>query len=188
MPLVIPADYFECAMTHQLDGSLRPAVCTIGVWYVGADLNGDFAELADIWALTLVQSMADVWTYTNFTARDATGTVYVRGESTEGGTAHTPATSNTAFLIRKRTLFGGRANQGRWYVPGVSEQDVDGAGVLAGSKITELEANIENWVVGCVSHNFFPVILHNTNTIIPTAIDTFHVESLVATQRRRMRK
>lgn len=188
MTLVIPNGWYEASMEHHLTGSLRPAIVTLGVGYLGGTLEDDAQELADSWAVTLVQSMADVWAYTNFKLRDADGVVYERSEATAGGTAHTATTPNVSFLFHKQTGSGGRAQRGRWYLPGVSEQDVDAVGVVAGSKLTELAANLTNYLAALSSNSWAPFILHTNPALAPSAITQFTVANLAATQRRRMRK
>lgn len=188
MPLNIPNGWYEASMEHHLTGSLRPAIVTLGLGYLGGTLEDDAQEIADLWAVTLVQSMADVWSYTNFKLRDADGTIYERAESTGGATAHTAATPNVAFLFHKQTGNGGRAERGRWYLPGVSEQDVDAVGVVVGSKLTELAANLGNYLDGLTTNHFAPFLLHNDPLRPPSAITQIAISPLAATQRRRMRK
>lgn len=195
--IFIPDGYYECAFTHSLAGSLRKAVCTLGVHYSGSDFGADSNELADGWATTFVPSMADAWTYTLFTMRNQIGTVKTRVETSAGGTAHSATTPNVTFLLHKDTGLPGRFNRGRLFLPGVSEQDVDAVGTVAGSKITELELARGNFETVLTTFHFSPVILHrdfSTDGGVtfthrdPTTIVGLRFDALAATQRRRMRR
>jgi len=187
MSLNIPAGYYEFAHTHRVSTSLRTAVCTIGMQYFGSDYATDVAVAADAWGTTIVDSMADVWAYTRFTSRDATGVITDLSMGVSGGTAHTAATPNVAFLFKKTTSLGGRKQRGRMYLPGVSEQDVDEMGIVVESKLTELASNMGSWIAAVEAAHFGPTLLHN-GTTAPTSLSGIVIESLAATQRRRMRK
>lgn len=195
--IFIPEGFFEVAFTHALTGSLRRAVCTLGVQYTGSDFGAESNELLDGWATTFVASMADVWTYVEGKMRNQIGTVKTRAETTVGGTSHTPTSPNVTFLLHKDTGLPGRFNRGRLYLPGVSEQDVDAVGTVAGSKITELELARGNFETIMTANHFTPVILHrdfSTDGGVtfthrdPTTIVGMRFDPLAATQRRRMRR
>lgn len=187
MTLNIPAGYYEASFTHQISTSLRTAVCTHGFIYTGSDFNGNAGGLRLAWESNMMPSMSDSWKFIGFRLRDAAGTVYERTLSVSGGTAHTPATPQVSFLLKKQTLLAGRKYRGRMYVPGVSEQDVDALGVVVGSKITELEAAFAGFIAAAATNEFEPVILHNGVTA-PTLVSDYVWETLCATQRRRLRK
>lgn len=187
MPLNIPATYYEAAFTHEQAGLLRPAVVTMGLHYLGSDITTDFNTIATRWGGSVVASMADTWVYVEARIRDAVGNVITLAENVAGGTAHTPATPNVAFLVRKITALGGRKQHGRMYLPGVSEQDVDNVGTVIASKITEITSNINGFLATASAANFFWTLLHN-GTTAPTPITSYQVETTAATQRRRMRK
>jgi hypothetical protein len=187
MTLNIPANYYEAAFEHSLAGSTRPAVCTIGLHYTGGAFSTDIGFVALAWAQHVMLSVQDSWTFTDFRARDALGSVANLAQAVTGGTSHTGTTPNVAFLMKKLTGLGGRANHGRLYLPGVSEQDVDVDGTVAGSKLTELTTNFGAFATDCAAKSFFLVILHN-GTAAPTPMTQFLWEGTAATQRRRLRK
>lgn len=187
MPLNIPNNYYQCSMTHQCTGSLRPAIVTFGVLYTGSNFVADIGSLGNAWAPTVMGSMADVWKYTNFEARNALGSVFIQPHSTPGGTAHTPTTPQVTFLVKKETGLGGRRNHGRMYIPGVSEQDVDAVGVVAATKVTELVNGFQAWVTNVVASHFTLQLLHN-GAFVPTPVTSLTIQQLAATQRRRLRK
>lgn len=194
MTLNIPAGYFELAFHHHASGSTRDAVCTLGVHYTGADIVTDFNTVATAWGTTMVAEMADAWTYDFATIRDQLGHVATHAAGVAGGTAHSAATVNTAFLFKKTTGLGGRKNHGRMYLPGVSEQDVDVLGIVAGSKITALTTAFGNFISALIGAHMSVQLLHNGPTAdpslgpAPTTVTDMTVEDTAATQRRRMRK
>jgi hypothetical protein len=191
MTLYIPATYYEVAFTHTLQGSIHPAVCTLGLFYFGTDFDNDSNGADAAWLADIMPSMADVWACTEISWRVQAGTVKQVFPSTQGGTAHTATTPNVTFLLRKSTGVPGRKNRGRIYLPGVSEQDVDATGVVVGSKITEINTGLGALVGDLAAANFTPYLLHNITvadpTPAPTLISTITCEPLAATQRRRMR-
>lgn len=186
MTLVIPAGYCEVAFHHKPVGSLREAVCTLGLGYGGTDLATDAIAVQNAWANRVTPSMADNWKYTQFTARIQAGTVYDASFLVGGTTSHPPTTPNVAFLIKKVTGAPGRKNRGRMYLPGVSEQDVDSLGVVVGSKITEIDAGLVQFQADILTAGFQLALLHNDATPV-TGINSLKTQALCATQRRRLR-
>ena len=93
-----------------------------------------------------------------------------------------------AYIIQKRTIFGGRSNRGRWYMPFVSQNDCSEDGRMLNDTVDLLTA-VGNGVLG-LAGGALPnvvrfVILHaNGNT--PTGIDNCEGSLFMATQRRRL--
>jgi hypothetical protein len=97
-----------------------------------------------------------------------------------------PAPPQTAYLLSKRTGFGGRQNRGRLYIPFVPSNWVDGVGTLVGGAPAALNT------AGLLLPGTFlvppmagAVILHS-GSAVPTPITSWHAEGIVATQRRRL--
>lgn len=187
MPLVIPVNHYEVAYHHRPTGSLREAVCTLGVEYTGADLLGDLVDLQNAWANRISPVMADNWAYVRFTAREAAGTVWDNNFVVQGGSAGTPTTPQVTFIVRKSNVAPGRKNRGRFYLPGVREADADGVGNVTAGRLGELDAALGLYKVDIQGANFNPVILHN-GPAAPTPVLNFVTEAMVGTQRRRLRK
>lgn len=187
MPLNIPTGYYEVSMHHSLTGSLRLGVVTCGFQYTGSAFGADSDELADLWASQVMPELNNQWHYFLCRFRDATGTVKERSETTAGSATAAPTTPNVAFLAQKLTGLGGRKNRGRMYIPGVSEDNVDGVGNVTSGKVASLDAALGVYVADAASFHFTPVILHNSLTA-PTPFTGFSVSGLAATQRRRLRK
>jgi hypothetical protein len=105
----------------------------------------------------------------------------------DGGAASTPG---LAWLVHKTTSLGGRAGRGRMYLPGLSEADVGGDGSISETPRALLEADLATFMGDLTSLLLIPVVLHGDESPIslPTAITSLNVDSLAATQRRRMRR
>jgi hypothetical protein len=101
-----------------------------------------------------------------------------------------PVPPNSAFLVRKNTLFGGRHGRGRMFLPPIfaAETAVDSVGALSGATITALQTQMTAMVGTFAGANYNMYLLHNVSEIPPYAVDTLIVQPVVATQRRRLRR
>lgn len=96
---------------------------------------------------------------------------------------------NTAFLIRKVTAAGGRKNRGRAFVPWVQEALCEDSGILTSgtpAAITDAFTDLSA-AVGTALEVVGPVLFHSNPVDAPTPITSYACQSLVATQRRRLR-
>lgn len=100
-----------------------------------------------------------------------------------------PEPPNTALLVQKRTLLGGRSGRGRMYWPGLtSTQVVNGA--IAPATVTALQAAFEDWAAILAGAFLTPVLFHDelSPVLAPTEITSLEVQGIAATQRRRLRR
>jgi hypothetical protein len=120
----------------------------------------------------------------------ATGPSVIKTTSHVGGQATSSAAPNTAVLLHKNTALGGRAGRGRLYVPGVPENSIDDAGVLAGAYVTARQAEWTSWLLLLSTIDLPCVVLHGANSPIstPTPLTALTLDGTVATQRRRLRR
>jgi len=103
---------------------------------------------------------------------------------------------NTAILMQKRSAEGGRENRGRMYLPParLTEGDISKLGVIESTALASLNSSANNWLsdVEAISTDPDPqtnlVILHSDPDSLPTIITDLEVASVVATQRRRLRR
>ena len=105
----------------------------------------------------------------------------------EGTQTGEGATANLALLVKKHSIIGGPRNRGRMYIPCQTEDNFDPQGLVdpgyalaAASVMTDVLANLALADVPMV-------ILHTDPGDAPTAVDACSIDSLGATQRRRMR-
>lgn len=102
---------------------------------------------------------------------------------------------NTAVLVQKRTGVAGRNKRGRMFIPPtvVSEANVDTLGIIASTPLTAMQTAWNQFHDDMNSGGFIPCLLHGGTKAapgvapVPTVIDSFGVEAMVATQRRRLR-
>lgn len=187
MPLDIPPTYYEAAFTHSFSGSLRSAVCTLGLHYGGASFTTDAPSVPAAWRTNIIPLMTTITFFSLCTLRDASGTVFTEPETLGGSHSTSPAPTNIAWLVRKDTGVGGRKNRGRFYLPGMGEVDVDGVGNISSASLTAVQAGLNGLVTDLFTAGFDPVILHNS-VMTPTPVINLIVEGLAGTQRQRMRK
>lgn len=91
-------------------------------------------------------------------------------------------------LIKKITLAGGRKNRGRMFMPGLRDTDIDQSGSLDGNVQSDLQ---DSWVAFKTSlegATYTMTLLHTNPADTPTEITTLEVDSVSATQRRRLRR
>lgn len=122
---------------------------------------------------------------------------------TAGTSAGTAGSPQVAYLIRKNTALGGRQGAGRMYQPGWSETDVDSTGTISGGTRTGLQTAWSAFLAGLSSVSYPMYLLHSHGAITtmrdanlyvrtvapraPTEVTSLSVDSVVATQRRRLR-
>jgi hypothetical protein len=94
---------------------------------------------------------------------------------------------NSCFLVGKTTLLGGRKGRGRCFVPGVREDMVSDTGVIDETfrfgVQGEWDTMIAAWSAVLGGE---PYLLHTTDDPAPTIIESMSVQSVIATQRRRL--
>jgi hypothetical protein len=110
---------------------------------------------------------------------------------------------NNAFLIRKNSTSGGRQGTGRMYQPGVSEVDVDQAGVVLAGMKGNIQTAYEAFRTALVTANMEMYLIHSVGSYqkivdgavvtvnvparMPSRVIGLAVDPKIATQRRRLR-
>lgn len=96
----------------------------------------------------------------------------------------------TAILVRKITALGGKAGRGRFYHPGVIEEQVTAAGDLTSTPLSNWQSALDDWLSTLQAADLSPVVLHAAGSPLstPTPITALQVDGRVATQRRRLRR
>ncbi len=108
---------------------------------------------------------------------------------TGGSNATLP--QNCAAIVKKTTGFAGQKFRGRFYMPPISlaEADVNNVGMIDSGVRTSIQARIDRWLALVITDNTVidnQVLLHSSITV-PTFVTSNPLESLIATQRRRLR-
>ncbi len=109
-------------------------------------------------------------------------------DTTTGGATGDACTPQVCVLIKKASLVGGRRNHGRFYQPGVIEGAVNEAGQLDSGNVTTYQANYDSFFSDLVNNDYPMQIFHNDEAVVPTGVERLQVETIVATQRRRLRR
>jgi hypothetical protein len=172
----------------------------------------DYAErIKSVWEGTIMAICSNHISVTKVRTRlgQQPGTPPIIMETTTapvaGALATSPLPQNCAALVKKQTGFGGRQFTGRMYLPGVlPEGDVDQLGVINATRrgfiqdkvnllLQVLDDDPPGPVMGLMllhSNRRDPVTgeeIPNTAPV-PTAITGLTVQTVIATQRRRLRK
>lgn len=196
MALQIPAGYGQMNLIWQAVGAIRPAEVTLGYHdapgndaveqanaiyddFVAASRPGNAAQMNNSWSFLGVRTM--LMTESGPTVGEFMQTVV--------GTLNTaPVPSNCALLIRKNTAAGGRRNRGRMFMPpcNVAEVNVDQNGSILPATVSVNQTNWNNFVAA-LALNPMTIELFHTDSAVPTEITSLSVQTILATQRRRMR-
>lgn len=121
---------------------------------------------------------------------NSTGPAADASSSTAGTGSNSAASPQVTFLVHKATLFGGHAGRGRMFIPGLQESSVNGDGTLDSGTVTALQGGVDDLLTDLGTALLIPVLLHGAGSPLstPSTITSFTVDSVVATQRRRLRR
>jgi hypothetical protein len=150
-------------------------------------------DLFDAWAGTLDTLTTSDFTFTGCTLKEGPTDTGPSFDSTaspvQGTAAFTGAPLNTAVLVKKSTLLGGRKGRGRMYTVGqVWDSTFGMSGELEDTQLSALDTAWFN-ILGlwaAVAGVTGPVLLHSDATA-PTEITGLNPVKRLATQRRRLR-
>ena len=110
------------------------------------------------------------------------------GTALPGGNSDEGTQPNTALLVTKSTLLGGRKGRGRSFLPGLSDAAIDPSGDLNAGGAGVRSAAEELWpAVGAALGSADPYLFHSDVEDEPSLITAFTASVQVATQRRRFR-
>jgi hypothetical protein len=204
MALIIPPGFAQCAWKFELNGDPEPIVTTCGIDVSGVGGDFDLAAGHARAAFTVgfpAAQMSNQWRYRGVTLRvgqdGAPPIIFESDADIVGLGGATVLPQNCALLVRKRTASAGRRNRGRFYMPllGVLEAAVSQIGVINAADVTNAQARVDLWFDAMNAGGAEatpPVILHSDGGVTapgdPTPITSWHVEPIIATQRRRLRR
>lgn len=119
--------------------------------------------------------------------------VYVENNTVTVGTDSeiTPPPQNCTLLVRKTTAAAGRKHRGRMYFPPgrIADVDISSAGVLEAPAHAVLQGQVTTLFnsLNAIADVGQCVLLHADEADAPTTITGLALDSLIATQRRRLR-
>lgn len=197
-----PVGYAEASLWFRLAGDPEEQAITIGInpdasfgptynglaetvydSFVGTDLLFSIAAISS----TLSAVRCDVTIST-----DETPSVLQDSHSqvTAGTRTSSPPPSNCALFVRKTTGFLGRRYKGRMYFPAgflIADQVSAIGAIDPSSGLPTLQTRANATYNALVENLVPPVLLHSVAPFTPTPIQTFAVQPVIATQRRRLR-
>lgn len=197
--MIIPTGHALIRNIWTLDGDPEPMISTIGVEVVAP---WDVEEVAEAAYNAFTSSfeaddLGSEYTYQGVSVTmgpvPGTGPTAEHIEPVQGTSVQLRPPSNLAVLIRKVTALGGRQNRGRMFLPAgyIAEGNVDSRGFLSTALVEALQEDADDyWTAldGDPLDTMNPVILHTDPGDAPTPITALRVQTLAATQRRRMRR
>jgi hypothetical protein len=194
---LIPVGYGQARLVWQRIGAPRESIVTFGYNPSAVDPSLHAAAIYTIVTASnrpcIAASMDFDWQF----LRVDTTEVDEGGEQTgssggviTGSISAASMTPQCAILITKNTALGGRRNRGRMYVPPIypEEQSVDYNGTIGGTQRTNLQTRWDGVLSALAAASIPMVILHRSAPFTPTEVTSLTVQSLIATQRRRLRK
>lgn len=189
-PLVIPAGYAEAVCQVFLNGRAKPFSFSFGV-----QLHTTEQDAASVIAGWLESTASGGYAHALSSAY-TTGSVNVTGHTNfysqptsqvgSDPAAHEPP--GLAVKIKKVTNVRGKANKGYMFWPGIIEDgQVDSQGNLSSSMIVSAETIASGLITALTGDSLVPVVLHRTSSSVttPTPINSFVIQPLVRSQRRR---
>lgn len=191
MSLIIPAGWSQ--VTFLFGGTSLPegAAMTLGINHPGDTAATEIAQtVGDIFVAEVMPDMTDDVVLQSVIAKkgpNATGQSAEVSFGDAGGSTSAPTSPAVALLIRKVTNFGGRSQRGRFFMPGLPEAAVAPNGLLEAGNQAGWQARYDALYTELDTIGYTPALFHSASSD-PTAIASFQVDAMVATQRRRQRR
>jgi hypothetical protein len=192
--MLIPEGFAQINFIFSGNGVPTAAEMTMGCEIGDEDFTP--ASLAEVAAhtfedtiLTIIDSQVGLASvHCKFGPNDVGGFGdFISGEG--GGLGVAMTVPQCAVLISKQTAFGGRSGRGRFYMPGVTEADTDGSGLLGEDYRDAVQAEFDTFLDFTVSQLWPMVLLHGEDSPAtePYPVTSLAVQERTATQRRRNR-
>jgi hypothetical protein len=212
MAVITPFGMVQVAFKFVFVEGAEPAICTIGMDVTGyaGTFNAALDAITQAWQDTMLPGQSNALTYLGTTARGGqsvdTSFATDTPRNVAGGNVQAMLTRNTACLVRKTSIRGGRRGRGRMFVPAIlPEVEVDQSGMLIPALVTSLQNRATTLFTQLNAIGQGPVILHQDQQVVgyssstgkpvygpvnpgpPDQVTSLIVDPKAATQRRRMR-
>lgn len=195
----IPAGYHNVEFVYRHGDATRDCTFAIGIKDLGdpADPTAIAPLMVDRWTASgspgQPSAYSSEWLFLGVvdTYESEDGPIRYEYPVVQAGSSTlAPVPINCAVLVNKVTASGGRRNRGRLFYPPVfpTEGDVSALGVISSTDVSTLQTKFTSFYTSAVADGAQPVLFHQTGAQLPTVITSFKVQSLLATQRRRMRR
>lgn len=197
----IAAGFGQISLRHQIPGNAGDALTVLG-WAHGGDPAADAAEIAAAWGTDVVEValtdsvvLQDAQWVANV-GGDMQGGEIVLPTPVPGGLAVATLPMNCAALVRKGTALAGRRGNGRMYLPGIPEGEVDSGGLLTTGHRAVIQGAVTTFLATTAAADVPLHLLHSPSgpevdppSAVPAAtpITSLTVLARIATQRKRLR-
>lgn len=194
MGLVIPVDHYQVSFLFSLLNDPEPIVITFGVTGDEVDLNAQFTALATAFGANFEPLLGFHYTLYQINvikggAAPPYDTMEIPLTTPIGFSGGNSCPQNCAILVKKRSGTPGRRNQGRFFLPGVPEEQVSSNGVLAPTWRASMQAAADAFL-DAIADEFVGMVIHHLEgspSEEPTAVQNLLVDTVISTQRRRLR-
>jgi len=178
-------------LVFHFDGSPSggEAISTLGYRAIDPFDTDQLDDILTAFAAGVVVHFNSSTSVTSLQSNFQVGENIVHTESTTGagpGGNAQPVPDSVAVLVRKLTAFSGRANRGRMFLPGVSLVGLSGPNNLDATTQNNYQEGMEETLAAIQALEGFPV-LHHRALLTSTDLTEVSVQSLLATQRGRLR-
>lgn len=191
--MIIPVNFAQVNIVFAGDGVPSGAEVTFGV-----NLDGGATSLADVAdavqtsyqtrLMSLVNSRVHVSEYMVKAGPSSTGATYILTAHDVGTTDLGALPSSLALLVRKQTAGGGRKSRGRFFWPVLGETLIGDGGIISPTALANLQTGFNGFLADLVTADAAMCLLHADALTAPTPVTALSVQTICATQRRRMRR
>jgi hypothetical protein len=196
----VPDGFYEATFLMKNTSSPRVATCSLGLLSLDVTPPDAASAATSIYNIAVgagrpfnAASMIDDWQFLGVNMAQGTATGDILGQhlaTITGSVTDNVPPSNCAVIIKKNTALGGRRYRGRFFLPSIflNEGAVDPAGNISSSPVGTMQTQWDTFHAALLSNDWEPALFHQgAGAPVPTAISSFTVQSLIGTQRRRMR-
>lgn len=164
---------------------------------VGVELIGGFPPLTvattmwNIWDDNIQPVISDQCALESVLCKfgpNSTGVAAEYFATSTGSLTSQSESPQAAVLVKKTTSHGGRKGAGRMFMPGVTEAQTDGAGLLTTAAMTAWQAALNGLLADMLTADMPMTLLHAADPPSPYAVNNLQVQGLFASQRRRLRR
>ena len=202
MGVIIPLGFGQWTLPFTLSGDQEEMVITCGFTddplVPPATIANTITNALFATSSFAASTWATIYTFGpgRVTCQRSLGPIEGVGSVTRVGTnaAFSPTQQNTAVLCKKLTARGGRQGRGRFYLPPglTAEGNITPQGTLLESVRAQLQTDLGAWLAAVNAGTSDLVLLHGPVDVgtppPPDPILQFVVDTVVATQRTRMRR
>lgn len=198
MSVVVPVGEYQCQVIHRVTGSAKQMGWTLGIRNDGASRTPseiaasvrDAVVDSGVFAPSTASaeySLFGVKSY--FQVNPTDKLIGFASANVQGTGSWQPPPVNSALLVSRNTAVAGRRGQGRIYLPpfSIDESSTSAAGALSSTLLAAMQTRFNGLLAELEAVELLPVLFGSPPAETSGIILAFTPQSLLATQRRRMR-